>query len=455
MARLSLRHTSIVVAAMASVPGGSYTSRALQYKVTLFSALINTPFEHAICCQKGVSVPDFAVINGTIGEAYYDGQAQNQQLLQQSTDIDNYNIKTLPVVEHGQVIALLDIEKCVYDAIASMEQAAEKGKAIAAAAVEGVEKHWGSSVSGSKEIFDHVPVICPITLAYLTHIGFVLGRRDPPQRPPCRSCARRPVEQERKKGVPWNKEEHKLFLLRLKKYGKGEWRNISRNFVVTRIPTQVASHAQKYFIRQLSGGKDKRRASIHRITSVNIQENHTSPGYKRPTPPGLICSSSRQPYQPPKGLWSGERVRGSELPPNEIPVGVEKAKAGFPSECSPVTRERSLSITGARGALRLRNDSRDDVCDSGVLYKDYIRLEGLNLNLNLGMCKSRICNTHEDVLPVELLQRVQSLLPLKDAASTCILSKSWLRAWYTIPNLQFILPEPDEVFSSDEKNEEQ
>ncbi|GJY46941.1 probable indole-3-pyruvate monooxygenase YUCCA10 [Tanacetum coccineum] len=54
----------------------------------------------------------------------------------------------------------------------------------------------------------------------------------------------------------------------------------------------------------------------------------------------------REPYQPPKGLWSGERVRGSELPPNEIPVGVEKAKAGFPSECSPVTRERSLSITG-------------------------------------------------------------------------------------------------------------
>lgn len=54
----------------------------------------------------------------------------------------------LPVVEHGEVIALLDIEKCLYDAIARMERAAEKGKAIAAA-VEGVEKHWGSSVSGS------------------------------------------------------------------------------------------------------------------------------------------------------------------------------------------------------------------------------------------------------------------------------------------------------------------
>ncbi|PHU05211.1 CBS domain-containing protein CBSCBSPB1 [Capsicum chinense] len=54
----------------------------------------------------------------------------------------------LPVVENGEVIALLDIAKCLYDAIARLERAAEKGKAIAAA-VEGVEKHWGSSVSGS------------------------------------------------------------------------------------------------------------------------------------------------------------------------------------------------------------------------------------------------------------------------------------------------------------------
>ncbi|KAK4414127.1 CBS domain-containing protein CBSCBSPB1 [Sesamum alatum] len=53
----------------------------------------------------------------------------------------------LPVVENGEVIALLDITKCLYDAIARMERVAEKGKAIAAA-VEGVEKQWGTSVSG-------------------------------------------------------------------------------------------------------------------------------------------------------------------------------------------------------------------------------------------------------------------------------------------------------------------
>lgn len=52
----------------------------------------------------------------------------------------------LPVVEDGEVIALLDITKCLYDAIARVEGAAEKGNAIAAA-IESVEREW--SVKGS------------------------------------------------------------------------------------------------------------------------------------------------------------------------------------------------------------------------------------------------------------------------------------------------------------------
>ncbi|XP_078167817.1 CBS domain-containing protein CBSCBSPB1-like isoform X2 [Carex rostrata] len=59
----------------------------------------------------------------------------------------------LPVVENGEVIALLDIAKCLYDAIARMERAAEKGKAIAAA-VEGVEKHWRTSISGPNSFIE-------------------------------------------------------------------------------------------------------------------------------------------------------------------------------------------------------------------------------------------------------------------------------------------------------------
>ncbi|KAL3630227.1 CBS domain-containing protein cbscbspb3 [Castilleja foliolosa] len=52
----------------------------------------------------------------------------------------------LPVVENGEVIALLDITKCLYDAISRMEKAAEQGSAIAAA-VEGVERQFGSNFS--------------------------------------------------------------------------------------------------------------------------------------------------------------------------------------------------------------------------------------------------------------------------------------------------------------------
>ncbi|XVE54477.1 hypothetical protein DITRI_Ditri03aG0084800 [Diplodiscus trichospermus] len=59
----------------------------------------------------------------------------------------------LPVVDNGEVIALLDIAKCLYDAIARMERAAEKGKAIAAA-VEGVEKNWGTTFSGQNTFIE-------------------------------------------------------------------------------------------------------------------------------------------------------------------------------------------------------------------------------------------------------------------------------------------------------------
>lgn len=67
---------------------------------------------------------------------------------------------------------------------------------------------------------------------------------------------------ERKKGVPWSEEEHRMFLYGLEKLGKGDWRGISRNFVTSRTPTQVASHAQKYFLRQSSLNKRKRRSSL-------------------------------------------------------------------------------------------------------------------------------------------------------------------------------------------------
>ncbi|KAK2391903.1 transcription factor MYBS3 [Trifolium repens] len=68
-----------------------------------------------------------------------------------------------------------------------------------------------------------------------------------------------------KKGVPWTEEEHSMFLRGLEKLGKGNWRGISRDFVTTRTPTQVASHAQKHFLRQSSFIDKRKHLSLLKV----------------------------------------------------------------------------------------------------------------------------------------------------------------------------------------------
>ncbi|XP_057521256.1 transcription factor MYBS3 [Amaranthus tricolor] len=72
---------------------------------------------------------------------------------------------------------------------------------------------------------------------------------------------------DRKKGVPWTEDEHRMFLLGLQKLGKGDWRGIARDYVISRTPTQVASHAQKYFIRLSNVSRRKRRSSLFDIVA--------------------------------------------------------------------------------------------------------------------------------------------------------------------------------------------
>ncbi|KAG4171219.1 hypothetical protein ERO13_A12G196000v2 [Gossypium hirsutum] len=67
-----------------------------------------------------------------------------------------------------------------------------------------------------------------------------------------------------KRAKPWTEEEHRMFLEGLRKLGKGDWRGISKNYVISRTPVQVASHAQKYFLRLQDAGNNrkKRRPSL-------------------------------------------------------------------------------------------------------------------------------------------------------------------------------------------------
>jgi len=91
----------------------------------------------------------------------------------------------------------------------------------------------------------------------------------------------------------WTRDEHRRFLHGLLSYGKGRWKEIAL-VVGTRNPTQIQSHAQKFFLRQKQQSKNKR--SIHDITLEDLQEMEHVPEQSQ---------TSRPPSNSPKISPSG------------------------------------------------------------------------------------------------------------------------------------------------------
>ncbi|KAJ0043006.1 hypothetical protein Pint_17161 [Pistacia integerrima] len=114
-------------------------------------------------------------------------------------------------------------------------------------------------------------------------------------------CKRAKTARERKKGKPWNEDEHVNFLAGLKLLGKGDWKGISKKFVPTRTPTQVASHAQKYFLRQGLSDKKNRRASV-----FDIPYSESAPASPKDSLPPIsekpVAETSSQVNAPPSSI---------------------------------------------------------------------------------------------------------------------------------------------------------
>ncbi|CAD6266219.1 unnamed protein product [Miscanthus lutarioriparius] len=158
----------------------------------------------------------------------------------------------------------------------------------------------------------------------------------------------------KKRGEAWTEEEHKKFLLGLNKLGKGDWRGISRNYVISRTPTQVASHAQKYFNRQTNVHRRKRRSSLFdmviddssdqlplsRSSSQEVEQQHLDDPQPVAALPAPVVSPAT--VVPPS-------VPASVPPPVQVPVPVSApVVTSQPMEQDSVA---SSSSAGEAGAL--------------------------------------------------------------------------------------------------------
>ncbi|WMV54456.1 hypothetical protein MTR67_047841 [Solanum verrucosum] len=83
-----------------------------------------------------------------------------------------------------------------------------------------------------------------------------------------------------KKGNRWTEDEHKAFLKGLDFHGKGNWTNIAKYFLPTRTSTQVASHAQKYFVSLLDANSNSnerkkcKKSSVFDLCIEKIEDTH-------------------------------------------------------------------------------------------------------------------------------------------------------------------------------------
>ena len=131
-------------------------------------------------------------------------------------------------------------------------------------------------------------------------------------------------------------------------FRQGDWRGISRHFVQSRTPTQVASHAQKYFIRQNNMNKRKRRSSLFDIVN-------------------------EAPEEPAKAGGRVDGVAGGAGGPNGIPGGLSVAFASHLGGYNPtgVAPPATFSAHGAHPpgvsvASATRGDKSASTSDIGT-----------------------------------------------------------------------------------------
>ena len=158
-----------------------------------------------------------------------------------------------------------------------------------------------------------------------------------------------PLGNEIRKGCAWDEDEHRAFLTGLARYGRGDWRSISRYCVTTRTPTQVASHAQKYFLRleNNAAGKDTKRQSIHDLPPASPDKE----AFESKTLAAALAKKPTGPAKKGAGKRKSEDADGPDFAGTAAAMALAGVARGAPRvrRCAArAARRRAMGGCGGR-----------------------------------------------------------------------------------------------------------
>ncbi|KAL2939412.1 Transcription factor MYBS3 [Bienertia sinuspersici] len=201
---------------------------------------------------------------------------------------------------------------------------------------------------------------------------------DDPNHASCSSNRR----SERKKGKPWSEEEHRQFLVGLQKLGKGDWRGIARNYVMSRTPTQKEEIKPFDMVPDVVT-EEPERVPEEQLFPPPPEPRETDKGLSQPSL-DLCLRSEAEPME----TTSTEEAKQNESHPQVPPSNMTPA---FPAFYLPLPYPHFWS----QSSVHSKEDNKGETSQQHRVLKPtpVLRKEPVNVNELVGMSQLNLGET--------------------------------------------------------------